>query len=224
MRFAAIILLALTSYTCAFGSGIDGGLCNTGVVGPCLGPNGYGSSYAPIGGEQNWVLLGGVAYVPGNPPSPPWIPNTNTSQWISASNNYTATPGTLTYQLTFLVGSLAVLDPAAITGRYASSNELLSIALNGQAVAGFPLNSALNGFETWTGFAIPNTANFILGANTITWTVRSSPTNHGFRVEFGESSPLDGVPEPPGLLLGALGLTGLWIARRYGLGIRVTSL
>lgn len=215
MRFAAIILLALRSYACAYAASIEG-LCNTGVIGLCTGLNGIGSALSPVGGEQNWVLLGGTAYVPGSPPSSPWIAANSTSQWITPAPDTLAPNGLYSYQLTFMVvGSLASLSTSPISGRYASDNNLQSVQLNGQQIAGFPLNQSSDGFALWTSFTIPSTANFILGANLVTFVMQNNGSNQGLRVEWGAPGPADaGVPEPSALVMGGLGLGGLWIARR----------
>lgn len=134
---------------------------------------------------------------------PQWLPNTATSQWVSAFANHVGPGGTYAYRTVFALNNC---DPSTtiISGRWAADNSgqifVNNIAVPGSAIAN-------PGFNAWHNFQInadvDNDGVVDLGAlNTIEFRVQNISSATGVRVEFIRATArcCDCVQPPPGMV------------------------
>ncbi|HIG26346.1 MAG TPA: hypothetical protein EYQ50_00540 [Verrucomicrobiales bacterium] len=112
-------------------------------------------------------------------PSPPWVPNSDTSRWVGATDNTNAEPGLYTFEMSF---DLTGFDPdtVIISGSWATDNEGPEVRLNGVATG---LRHRGN-FDTLIEFIIDS--GFVEGINTLEFDVNNageSANPGGLRVE-----------------------------------------
>ncbi len=125
-------------------------------------------------------------------PSPPWLPNSDTSRWIGPTADTNAAEGDYIYRFTV---DLTGFDPASIlvTGQYATDNMGPDVLVNGVSVG--LINSAQ--FTTYTPFVI-NQA-FKAGVNTIDWVVNNAPPSDnpvGLRIDGIRAGGRPATPMP----------------------------
>jgi hypothetical protein len=131
---------------------------------------------------------------------PAWLANNSTSAWI-APVNLNGNQGNYTYTTTFDLTGLSP-NTAQISGQWSTDNTLISILLNGQSTGiNSGANGSTSGFTSFTPFSINNTANFLPGVNTLSFTITNAPFSGvnptGFRVELaGTANTATSVPEP----------------------------
>jgi hypothetical protein len=202
MRIAIAIAAAL-AFTGAAHAATITGLYNTGV-------DDAGALLVGDVADGHWSLDGGAAYTglqPGQFPEPYWMADGPNSRWLTPSTDggqsYDAfADGDYNYSLTF---SLPHFSAADFSGAFAADNEVTNISLNGHSLGGGV------GFSSWTGFSA-STADFVTGANTLTFTVKNWAQNGGnptgLRVEFRDSH-VAAVPEPAAWALMILGFGGV---------------
>lgn len=141
-------------------------------------------------------LTPGPAVVLADPPTPPWIPNTETARWIGATGFSTVPPGTYLFRTTF---SLAGFDPASavLKGSWTSDNGSV-IRLNGTPVA-----TGTGNFGALTTFTV--TGGFVAGVNVLEFVVDNAAGNPpadnpaGLFVTDLRAGALPGatLPDPP---------------------------
>ena len=216
MRFSTVLTVAafaaMTFATAASAATITG-LKNTGA-GYVLGTNGI---------DSNWKLDSGAAYVSGTngvfPVATNWIADTETSRWITPTPNAGDSLNPVVddqyfYTIGFDLTGFNV-STSAFTGRFSADNGIVSISLNGNAIAGSGGN-----FTTWTDFSSTGGI-FNAGVNLLQFTVtnfgQQSGNPSGLRVEFLSSETgVNAVPEPKSwaMLIAGFGLVGAAARRR----------
>jgi hypothetical protein len=132
---------------------------------------------------------------------PAWLATESTSygtsSWIGSAST---APGNYTYSTTFDLGGLNA-STASIFGDWAGDNSGVSILLNGSAT-GITSNAGSVNFASFTGFTIDSSANFLAGANTLSFTINNldGPGNNpaGLRVAMAGAADAasTSVPEP----------------------------
>jgi hypothetical protein len=189
------------------------------------------------GVDQAWSIQGGTsdpahstaAYTNatnGQFPIPPWVPNSNVSQWDTPfnplnSNTDQSADGHYIFQTTFSLNGAAAPGDYLI-GQFAADNKVASITLNGNVIYTSSLQFPDSQFDHWNPFAA--SGGFVTGTNTLQFDLVnyafSGGNPAGLNVEFLAS----GVPEASTwamMLLGFLGL-GVFAYRRSGpLGVRL---
>lgn len=207
----ALVALAAMAISTAASAVPITSLYNTGA-GFALGSNGI---------DDNWRLFTETpAYVSGTNgqfPIGPWLADTNTSRWITPTNNAgdsldPVTDDIYTYSLVFNLNGLGS-NTASFAGRFAADNAVTAIRLNGN------LLSANGGaFTSWKDFGT-NTG-FVTGFNTLEFDVtnfgQADGNPSGLRVEFLRSTAFEAVPEPQSwaLMIAGFGLVGVSMRRR----------
>ncbi|BDC53171.1 hypothetical protein F183_A54860 (plasmid) [Bryobacterales bacterium F-183] len=189
-------------------------LSNTGTIGSgCIGTVTLASGCSLMSngqlGDTHYSLSGPAGSTtrarsgPGTPTSGPWIGDNSTSTWIAPNNGgLNNNPiGFYTYTQSFNLNF--VPSPGSlILGRWASDNQG-TLSFNGNVVSSTPAAPINASFSTWTPFTI--NSGFVLGMNTLTFTVRNTTVGAtGLRVEFSQVS----LPEPVETFT-ALALCGL---------------
>jgi hypothetical protein len=132
-------------------------------------------------------------------PIGPWFDNDATSSWIGSIS---APAGDYTYSTVFSLAGLSA-STASIVGNWAGDNAGVSILLNGSS-SGIVANAGSVNFSGFTGFTIDNTANFLAGDNTLSFTINNAdgPGNNptGVRVAMAGTADASEVPEPSDLV------------------------
>lgn len=148
-----------------------------------------------------------LAYAASGAPIPPWLANTETSQWIAPRpSGVDAAPATYQYRLIFSLQASDVAT-AALSASVATDDGNGGIRLNGQ-----PVDFGASGFGGYTDLRIPEGSPFVAGLNTLDFFVSNGGTSAnptGLRVE---NILLTGATQPP--LLG--------IAREGDGGVRLS--
>ena len=154
----------------------------------------------PIAGSTLQTLAPGF-------PVPPYVPNSDSplSNWVvpTATGQDNAPENTtFVYSTTFNLTDAASL----LSGRWLSGNYTVSITLNGHAIAP-GTNNLSDSFTAWTTLTGDGAGDFVVGANTLTFTVFNAEGLSGnptaFRFEGGVQ--VGAVPEPSSLVLSAIG-------------------
>ena len=210
MRFAiALAAAAITAatFTNAASAVTISDLKNTGA-GYALGTNGI---------DNNWRLnTEAAAYVSGTngvfPVATNWIADTETSRWITPTNNAGDSLDPVANDEYFYSTSFDLtgynVSTSAFTGRFSADNGIVSIRLNGNMIAGNGGN-----FTSWTNFSSAGGV-FNAGVNTLQFTVtnfgQATGNPSGVRVEFLGSETGAVVPEPASwaMLIAGFGLVG----------------
>lgn len=190
------------------------GLFNTGV-------DDSGVALADNAIDTHWTVTpeGGVAASPivvtsaQGFPIGPWLADSADSAWISVSEDSNGDPVNYAFTIPF---SLAGLDPGTveITGRWATDNTGLDIAVNGTGTG--QINEAQ--FAAWTDFSLSSGDGhaFAAGDNVLTFSLNNAPPDAnpiGLRVEF-LSATADVIPEPSSVALILVAALGLACRRR----------
>lgn len=198
-RIASIALLA------AFGAGAQAAaittLYSTGVdsTGALLAAGATDSHYSVTPGGGPFAI--GSAGLAGS-----WVPNTASSQWISAAANTAAGGGPFTYSTTF---DLAGFDASTAVIQFdIAADNMATIFLDGVQVA-------THAFPGWTNIStITLTSGFNAGLNTLSFVIPNNqvsandgPTGLQVRIVTATADAL-AVPEPASAALVALALAG----------------
>lgn len=180
--------------------------------------------------DQRWTVaypgqtLSTVEIVQPGFPIPPWLANSSTSGWVVPTDTGQSNAPQNTdfvFSTTFNLANQTERDSAALSGRWLSDNNTLSITLNGNAIAP-GVNGPTNTYTAWTSLTGNGSGDFVIGDNHLVFTVHNgggsnrNPT--GFRFEGGVT--VGSVPEPASLVLSAASVLMLggfsWKRRRVG--------
>jgi hypothetical protein len=195
------------------------------------GVDGTGSVVAAGSVDAHYSLVSGPVtggtVVPTSIPSPPWIANTATAQWIapnydqSFNNPYAGggnLPGLYVYETTFDLTGLDA-STAVITGGYASDDggEIWLNGVNLGVSTGTPPYSALTAFTINSGFlAGVNTLQFRVtntGLASDPWTGPQGQNPTGLYVSI-TSTYARPIPEPNSLIFFGTGVLVVGMAIR----------
>lgn len=205
-RIAGVALLATVgagaqaaAITTLFSTGVDGS-------GALLAAGATDAHYTVTPGTGPLAI--GPAGLAGS-----WVPNTASSQWISAAANTLAGGGPFTYSTSFDLSGFDI-GTAVIQFEIAADNQA-TIFLDGVAVAS-------HAFPGWTNIStITLSSGFNAGVNTLSFLIPNNqvsaddgPTGLQVRIVSATADALS-VPEPDSLALLAVALSGsLLMARR----------
>jgi len=182
------------------------GLFNTGV-------NASGAPLANNAAELHYSLVSvpsgttsvRVATAANGFPIPPWLGDNGVSAWIGPTGaaDLTGPAGNYDYRTTF---QLSALEAAAATidGQWSVDNTGVNILLNGVSTG----NTA-NDFQAFYTLSIHS--GFIAGINVLDFIVNNSGGPTGLRTQLVGAIA---IPEPASIVLVAMGLFGLVMARR----------
>lgn len=131
---------------------------------------------------------------------PLWAPNDSSSDWIAPVANVTNNGNApYTFSITFNLTN-AQLPTAALSGSWAI-DDAGTLSLNGTQIASLSSGA----WTSLTAFTAPS-ADFVVGANTLTMTVTSSDNfKEAARLTGSVTSAVSATPEPSSLLLFGLG-------------------
>jgi len=173
--------------------------------------NHYTVISAPAG-----VPAGAVAVVVNTPsgtsPTPPWIANSATSDWISGPQIVGTPPqnpapnGPYDYRTTFTTSDLGIIS---ISGTLTADDRVLSILINGLPAVTTGLPTTDQGYATLFPFTAtaPGT---IAGTNFLDFIVANTTGFlQGLRVDALTGSTSPAVPEPASLVMLGSGLIGI---------------
>jgi len=180
----------------------------------------YTVPVAPAGNPAGTVAIV-VNSAPGFFPTPPWIANSATSDWISGPQiagtgpNQSSPNGNYTYRTTFTTSDLGAIS---IAGTLTADDRVLSIVINGVAATTTGLPTTDQGYATLFPFTAtaPGTIN---GTNTLDFIVaNTNGVVQGLRVDALTGSTITaGIPEPSSIIIlgsGLMGILGLGGLRR----------
>jgi hypothetical protein len=191
----------------AFGSvksaqAVDLTLSNTGV-------GTYTLDVAPAGAVTTLAVIPNGTY----PVNGAWIANDTTSYWIGPDTNSANGPiGDYTYTTTFDLTGL-IPGTAQISGNWAADNTGVSILLNGSGT-GIIANASSVKYGSFTGFSIDNTANFVNGVNSLSFTIGNGGGPTGIRVAMTGTADPAAVPEPSDFVGTAIAFGSVVLLRR----------
>lgn len=181
-------------------------LFNTGV-------NASGAPLANNAAEQHYTLVSvpsgstavRVATSANGFPIPPWLGDNALSAWIGPTGaaDLTGPSGNFDYRTNFQLSALEVAG-ATIDGQWSVDNTGVNIVLNGVSVGG-----TAGDFQAFYTLAIRS--GFVAGNNTLDFIVNNGGGPTGLRTQLVGAIAID---EPVSMVLLAMGLLGLLVARR----------
>ena len=159
--------------------------------------------------DQRWTVaypgqtLSTVEIVQPGFPIPPWLANSSTSGWVVPTDTGQSNAPQNTdfvFSTTFNLANQTERDSAALSGRWLSDNNTLSITLNGNAIAP-GVNGPTNTYTAWTSLTGNGSGDFVIGDNHLVFTVHNGGGATATRPASGSrgASPLDRFPNPPRL-------------------------
>jgi hypothetical protein len=190
-----------------------------------------GGLVAPGEPDPHYLLMssgdaaypGPAAYVPASAPIPPWVENTDGSQWIGPRPDAAdAGVGTYHYRLLFNIAETD-LATAALSAEVATDDGNLGIFFNGEDVG-----VGASAFTAYTDLIIPAGSPFVAGLNSLDFYVSNggaSANPTGLRVDQLVLSGVTPVAEPPTLAVTVSGsnLRIAWPASATGFILQETS-